>query len=164
MDGLIELIGDAMFLPQIIDIIKSVSPALGTALGGPLGGIVGSLISSKLGIIDMNNTTQVSDALLKPDSQSKLKELELQLTDLQNARLQANKDEGWQKLVRPLLALFAMIAVFGDVVLIEYVTNSLVQQILVMMLVILVWDIRQIYKFYFGSSDDLPNFPFIKKK
>jgi hypothetical protein len=26
------------------------------------------------------------------------------------------------------------------------------------MLVFLVWDVRQIYKFYFGSGDDLPDF------
>lgn len=153
-----------MFPPQIIDIIRSVSPALGSALAGPIGGIVGSLISSKLGIIDMNNTTQVADALLKPDSQDKLKELELQLNDLQNARIQEEKSTGLQKLIRPMLAICAMLAIFIDVVFIDTVQNEMVKQILILMLVILVWDVRQIYKFYFGSSDDLPNLPFMKNK
>lgn len=111
----------------------------------------------------MSNHESVKKALEGTQNQDKLRDLEMQLTDLQNARLSAEKDQGAQRLVRPFLALLAMIAVFLDILAIQYVTDKMLNEILIMMLVFLVWDIRQIYKFYFGSSDDLPN-PFMKKK
>lgn len=145
----------------VIELIGKVSPMLGKILGEPLG--VGNLISTALGGVDMSNTEEVKKALESPDAVEKLKELELQLTDLQNARLVAQKDTGGLKLIRPFLALLAMCALVGDIYWIQYVTDKMLNEILIMMLVFLIWDIRQIYKFYFGSSEDLPN-PFIKKK
>ncbi len=152
-----------MFPTSIVELISKTSPVLGSALGGPVGAIVGDLISSALGGVDMSNHESVKKALEGTQNQDKLRDLEMQLTDLQNARLSAEKDQGAQRLVRPFLALLAMIAVFLDILAIQYVTDKMLNEILIMMLVFLVWDIRQIYKFYFGSSDDLPN-PFIKKK
>lgn len=146
----------------LISLISKVSPILGSALAGPAGGIVGSLISSALGV-DMNNKDDVAKKLDDPECVAKLKEVELQFSDLQNARLEASKDQGYLKLVRPLLALFSMLAIFADIWAIEYTTNEILEQILIVMLVILVWDVRQIYKFYFGSGDDVPSF-LIKKK
>jgi hypothetical protein len=148
----------------IIDIISKVSPILGTALGGPIGSVVGSLISTALGGVDMSNTEQVAKVLQDPANIQKLKELELQLNDLQNARLSAEKEKGAQKLIRPLLALAAMVAIFIDVYFIDYVNDSVVRQIMIMMLIFLVWDIRQIYKFYFGNYDDVPTIPFMMPK
>lgn len=109
----------------------------------------------------MNNTTQVANALAKPESQEKLKELELQLTDLQNARIMASKES---PVPRIMLAVAAHLALFADIYFIEHVHTDLLKQLLLMMMVILVWDIRQVYKFYFGSSGDLPEMPFIKRK
>jgi hypothetical protein len=152
-----------MFPLSLVELITKHTPILGAALGGPVGSVVGSLISTALGGIDMSNTEVVKQALDKPDSVAKLKELELQLSDLQNARLAAAKDTGALRYQRLFLAVLAMVALVADIYAINYVTDKMLSEILVMMLVFLVWDIRQIYKFYFGSSDDLPN-PFIKKK
>lgn len=152
-----------MFPVKLVEMISKNTPILGAALGGPVGSAVGSLISTVLGGIDMSNTEQVQKALDSPAVAQKLKDLELQFNDLQNARVIAQKDTGGLKLVRPFLALLAMCALVADIYAIQYVTDKMLSEILVMMLVFLVWDIRQIYKFYFGSSDDLPH-PFIKKK
>lgn len=146
----------------LISLISKVSPFLGSALAGPAGGIVGSLISNALGV-DMNKHDEVARKLEDPLCIAKLKEIELQFSDLQNARLEASKDQGYLKLVRPILALFSMLAIFADIYAIEYTTNGVLEQILVVMLVVLVWDVRQIYKFYFGSGEEIPTF-MIKKK
>lgn len=152
-----------MFPTSIVELISKTSPVLGSALGGPVGGVVGDLISSVLGGVDMTDHESVAKSLQGQQNQDKLRALEMQLTDLQSARLSAEKEQGAQKLVRPFLALLAMAAVFVDILAIQYVTDKMLNEILIMMLVFLIWDIRQIYKFYFGSSDDLPN-PFTKKK
>lgn len=112
----------------------------------------------------MTDPESVSKALEDPAVVQKLKELELQLTDIQNARMFAQKESGAIKFIRPALAFAAMLTVFIDVWMIDLVQNDVARQILVVMLVFLVWDIRQIYKFYFGSSDELPNMPFVKRK
>jgi hypothetical protein len=149
---------------MIIDIISKISPFLGSMLGGPVGGIVGSLISKTLGGIDMSDPSKVIDAIKNdPDAERKLKELELQLKDLQGAREQSNNETGALRFTRPLLAIIAMIAIVIDMYAIECVTNQIVQQILIVMLVMIVWDIRQIYKFYFGSGDSLPKLNIFKK-
>lgn len=143
---------------QIIEIVSKVAPVLGTALVGPAGALIGGLISATLGV-DMNKPDDVIKKIEDdPSSIDKLKEIEIQVTDIQNARMEASKETGFGKIVRPFLALFAMIAIFTDIFLIDYVENQTVQQILIVMLVFLVWDVRQIYKFYFGSGEDLPNF------
>lgn len=143
---------------MIIEIISKISPFLGSMLGGPIGGIVGSLISNALGGIDMSDPSKVIDAIKNdPDAERKLKELELQLKDLQGAREQSNSETGALRFTRPLLAMIAMIAIVIDLYAIQNVDNQIVQQVLIVMLVMIVWDIRQIYKFYFGSGDSLPN-------
>jgi hypothetical protein len=152
-----------MFPTSIIDLISKTSPVLGSALGGPIGGVVGDLISSVLGGVNMTDHESVAKSLEGQQNQQKLRDLEMQLTDLQNARLAAEKDTGVLRYQRIFLALLAMAALVGDIYAIQYVTDKMLNEILIMMLVFLVWDIRQIYKFYFGSSEDLPN-PFMKKK
>ncbi len=142
---------------SLIPIISKVSPILGSALGGPAGALVGSLISSTLGV-DMSKPEDLISKLSEPSSVDKLKDLELQLKDLQDARTQASKDTGALRFVRPALALFAMVAIFIDILLINYVEDYVVNQILVVLLVSLVWDVRQIYKFYFGSGEEVPSF------
>jgi len=141
----------------LVPIISKVSPLLGSALGGPAGALVGSLISSTLGV-DMSKPEDLLNKLSDPSALDKLKELELQLKDLQDARIEASKDTGALRFVRPALALFAMLAIFADVLLINYVEDYVVNQILIVMLVSLVWDVRQIYKFYFGSGEEVPSF------
>lgn len=153
-----------MFPTLIVTAISRISPVLGSALGGPLGSVVGSLISSVLGGVDMQNSDIVSQALNNPEAIKKIKELELQFTDLQNARLEASKETGTIRFVRPILAIVSMFAIVADIIAIEYTTNEILSQVLIIMLVILVWDVRQIYKFYFGSGDDLPNLPFLNTK
>lgn len=153
-----------MFPSGIIELVSKNAPTLGGLLGGSVGLAVGDLVSTVLGGANMNDRESVSKALDNPTFAEKLKELEWQLNDLQNARLIAQKETGLTRLIRPALALAAMVAIFADVYFIDHVHNEIVKQVLVMMLVFLVWDIRQIYKFYFGSSDDLPNLPFLKKK
>lgn len=141
----------------LIPIISKVSPVLGSALGGPAGALVGSLISSTLGV-DMSKPEDLISKLTEPSSVDKLKDLELQLKDLQDARSIASKDTGALRFVRPVLALFAMVAIFADILLINYVEDYVVNQILIVLLVSLVWDVRQIYKFYFGSGEEVPSF------
>lgn len=109
----------------------------------------------------MANPESVLKALEVPSNVDKLKELELQLTDLQNARVAASKES---PLPRLLLAVAAHLALFADVYFIEHVHNDLLRQLLLMMMVILIWDIRQVYKFYFGSSSDLPDMGLVKRK
>lgn len=142
---------------SLIPIISKVSPILGSALGGPAGALVGSLISSTLGV-DMSKPEDLISKLTEQSSLDKLKGLELQLKDLQDARSEASKDTGALRFVRPILALFAMVAIFVDIILINYVEDYVVNQILVVLLVSLVWDVRQIYKFYFGSGEEVPSF------
>lgn len=143
---------------SLVPIISKVSPVLGSALGGPAGALVGSLISSTLGV-DMNKPEEILNKLdSDPSSLDKLKELELQLKDLQDARRESSKEVGALRFVRPILAGLAMLAIFVDVILINYVEDYVVNQILVVMLVSLVWDVRQIYKFYFGSGEEVPSF------
>lgn len=150
-----------MFPASLVDIITKVAPSLAGYMLGPLGGVVGNLISSQLGGVDMSNVNEVQKALEQPESQQKLKELELQLTDLQNARVAASKES---PLPRLLLAVAAHLALFADIYFIEHVHNDMLKQLLLMMMCILIWDIRQVFKFYFGSSSELPSFPFLKKK
>ena len=111
----------------------------------------------------MQDSDRVSSALSWSGNVDKLKELELQLKDVQNARQIAGKESGSIKWVRPFLALLAMGALMADIYAIQYVTDKMLSQILITMLVVLAWDIRQIYKFYFGSSDDPPNLGFKQK-
>lgn len=153
----------SIFPDVLVSIISKVSPVLGTALGGPAGGLVGSLISGALGV-DMNKTDEVVKALEDPIMVSKLKELELQMNDLQNARSEASKETGGLRFVRPILAIVAMFAIFADVILINHVTDRVVNEILIIMLVSLVWDVRQIYSFYFGKGEEVPSFLLPKKK
>lgn len=152
-------------MTNLISFISQFAPVLGTALGGPSGAIVGGLISSILGV-DMSKPDDVINHINNnPECIDKLKALEDQLTDIQDARAKASSETGYIRLVRPFLAVLGMLTIFGDIFLIDYVKSEIVKQILIVMLVFLVWDIRQIYKFYFGSSDDLPNvFEFFKKK
>ena len=148
----------------VSSIISKVAPALGGALAGPAGGFVGSLISSVLGV-DMSKPDEVEKKIQEdPDCVVKLKELELQLADLQSARAEASKETGYLRLIRPFLAIAAMMAIFIDIVLIKYIVDDdIVKQILIVMMVCLVWDVRQIYKFYFGSDSDVPRFLFRKR-
>ena len=150
-----------MFPASVIEIVSKVSPFIGNILGGPVGSTVGNLVSNALGGVNMQDSKHVEDALSWSGNVDKLKELELQLKDLQNARAFAQKETS--KWIRPFLALLAMLAVFADIVAIQYVTDKMLNEILIMMLVFLIWDIRQIYSFYFGKSEDLPNV-FTKRK
>lgn len=153
-----------MFAAGIIELISKASPFIGSMLGSPSGKVVGDLVSTALGGANMGDLESVSKSLSQPGAIDKLKELELQLTDLQNARLSAEKDTGVLRFQRLFLAVLAMGALVADIYAIQYVTDKMLNEILVMMLVFLVWDVRQIYKFYFGSSDDTPNMSLIKKK
>lgn len=150
---------------DIKSIISGISPVLGSALGGPAGGAIGLLISKVLGV-DMKNPEDLKNKIEHdPSCIDKLKELELQLSDMQQARDIASKETGGLRLVRPLLAVGAMFAIFVDILLIKYfVVDDLVKQILIVMMVFLVWDIRQIYKFYFGNEEEVPNFLLKRKK
>ena len=142
-----------MFPLGVIEILSKVAPSLANTID--------HLISSSLGGVDMKDSYEVAKALDSPESQMNLKELELQLNDLKNARETASKESPIPRLV---LAIAAMFAVFADIIAIQYVTDKMLNEILIMMLVWLIWDIRQVYKFYFGSSSDAPTFPFMKKK
>lgn len=152
-----------MFPSSVVEVISKVSPLIGELLGGPVGSTVGNLVSSALGGVNMQDSDRVSSALSWSGNVDKLKELELQLKDVQNARQIAGKESGSIKWVRPFLALLAMGALMADIYAIQYVTDKMLSQILITMLVFLAWDIRQIYKFYFGSSDDPPNLGFKQK-
>ncbi len=150
---------------DIISIISKVSPVLGSAMGAPGGGIVGLLISKVLGV-DMKDPELLKKKIDDdPLCLAKLKELEFQISDIQSARMEARGDTGLLKFVRPGLAIAAMMAVFIDILLIRYVVDDeLVKQILIVMMVFLIWDIRQIYKFYFGNEEEVPNFLLNKLK
>lgn len=150
-----------MFPSIIVNIISKIAPTVGRMLGSPVTESIGNLVSSALGGVDMANPESVLKALEVPSNVDKLKELELQLTDLQNARVAASKES---PLPRLLLAVAAHLALFADVYFIEHVHNDLLRQLLLMMMVILIWDIRQVYKFYFGSSSDLPDMGLVKRK
>lgn len=146
-----------------VNLISNISPIVARALLGPAGQVFGSFLSSKLGGVDMNTQSFVDKLKNDPDTEKKIKEFEAELNDLQQARLFAEKDTGLYRLVRPILAIAAMFAIVFDIIAINYTNNLMLEQVLVVMLVVLVWDVRQIYKFYFGDYNDLPDF-FSKKK
>lgn len=140
---------------ELINVISKASPVLGSALAGPAGAIVGALISNAVGV-DVSDPKGVEQKLKDPAVMDKLRELELQLADLKDAREEASKETGLVKLTRPFLAILSMIAILTDLFMINHVNNQLAQQVLIVMLIFLVWDIRQIYKFYFGSGETIP--------
>lgn len=144
---------------DITDAISKISPTLGAGLAGPAGAIIGALIGNALKV-DTLDSKKIADKLKEPESIDKLKELELKLADLQDAREEASKETGINKLTRPFLALLSMLALLIDLIAMNFSTSNLVQQVLLIMLIFIIWDIRQIYKFYFGSGE---NIPFIKK-
>ena len=145
---------------SIVSVIGKVAPAVGTALGGPFGGLVGTLVSNALGGVDISDHKQVEKKLQEdPQCIDRLKELELQISDIKSAREEASKETGYIRFVRPLLAFGGMMAIFIDIILIKYVVDDeIIKDILVLMMVFLVWDIRQIYKFYFGNQEGIPGF------
>lgn len=140
-----------------IDIISKVSPVLGAALGGPMGGLVGSLISKVLGV-DMKNPEELSKKMEDPECASKLKELELELSELQNARDAAARETGFMRYMRPMLVILAFVSLFLDFILLIYVENEMIKQALLVFTGVLILDIRQIYKMYFGSFDEKTSF------
>lgn len=142
------------FPEDVVGVIRKVSPVLGTALGGPAGGLVGSLISSILGV-DMNNHEEVSKKIDNdPECQVKLRELELQFKDLQTAREEASKEQGFARIFRPMMVIVAYISLFIDLALIKYCQDELIRQILILFTGVLILDIRQMHKLYFGSGED----------
>lgn len=153
-----------MLIPlPVIDIISKASPFLGSLLGGPAGGLVGSVISSVLGV-DMKSPEEVEKKVSEDKALDKLKEIESQISDIQMARQEASKETGFIRFVRPFLALVAMSTIFINILLIRYVVDDeTVKQILIVMMIFLVWDIRQIYKFYFGKGENMPEFLLRKK-
>lgn len=143
---------------NIISVISAVSPVLGKALGGPAGGVVSSIISKVLGV-NMNSPESVKKALEEnPECAAQLKELELELAELQSARNSANQEEGFMRYVRPILVLLAFLSLFADIVLLMYVKDEAVRQLLWVFTGVLILDIRQIYKLYFGNWEEKTNF------
>ena len=63
----------------------------------------------------MTDHESVAKSLEGQQNQQKLRDLEMQLTDLQNARLAAEKDTGVLRYQRIFLALLAMAALVGDI-------------------------------------------------
>jgi len=145
---------------EIVSIVSKVSPALGTLLGGPIGGVVGTLMSNALGV-DMEKPEYLKEKLQDPNFLEELKTFEAQLSDIQDARQKAASEIGAIRYFRPFLVLLAFAALFIDVLLIMYVENDMIEQILLVFMGMLVFDIKQIYRFYFGSGEEvsaiLPN-------
>lgn len=142
------------FPSSIISIVSKIAPTLGTALGGPAGSLVGSLVSSTLGGVDMKNEDEVKKKIeCDHDSVQKLRELELQFKDLKSARDAAENEKGAKWWFRAGLVVLAYLSLFVDVVLIYFLDNALIRDILVLFTGVLILDIRQMHKLYFGSSD-----------
>lgn len=153
-----------MFPNLIVSLISKVAPNLGNALIGPAANAVGSLISSTLGV-NMNNTDELIEKIKSdPSVIDKLVALDKGYSDIQNARQYGDREIGIYRLIRPLMAFIAMCTIFVDIYFIEWVTDPLIKQVLVVMLIFLVWDIRQIYRFYFGQSSDESNFFGLRNK
>src|SRR5579863_6794340 len=100
-----------MYPKLIVNAISSISPILGAALTGPLSVIAGRLISSTLGGVDMQDSDDVKEKLKDNASVRKLKELELQFSDIQNARATASQQQGFNKYVYFFLAIIAHLAI-----------------------------------------------------
>ena len=137
----------------VILAISKFAPTLGTLLGGPLGSLFGSLVSSALGGVDMKNKDDVLKKLDSEDTQQKLKELELQFSDLKSARLSAEHEKGAKWWFRPFMVVLAYFSLFVDVGLIYFIDNDTIRQILILFTGVLILDIRQMHKLYFGSSN-----------
>lgn len=71
---------------NLIDIVKNISPILGTALGGPAGGLVGTAIASLFGANPKDSEDLIKRINSDANAILKLKELEL---DWQKAQLSA---------------------------------------------------------------------------
>ncbi|HXK00732.1 MAG TPA: hypothetical protein VNF93_02460 [Buchnera sp. (in: enterobacteria)] len=142
-----------MFPNIIISLISKFAPNLGLALGGPASYAVESLISSTLGVDMKSQDDLINKIKDDPTIIDKLVALDKDFNDVKNAREYGSREIGLYRLVRPIMAFMAMCAIFVDILFIEYIKDTTVKQVLVVMLVFLVWDIRQIYRFYFGQSD-----------
>lgn len=139
---------------EVISIISKISPVIGSALAGPSGSIVGYLVSSIFGG-KMENPEDVQKKIEDdPVVLNEIKKLEIQLGDLKSARDFAEKEDGNMKWFRPLLVLIAYLALFADIILLYYIKDNLIKQILILFTGVLVLDIRQMHRMYFGSTPD----------
>ena len=102
-------------MDQLLNILKSVAPALGTAVAGPLGGAAISAIANKIGVpADVQSVTNALTG--NPELQLKLREIDVREFEVE----QQNVSDRWQadmssdsslaKNIRPLTLIYLLTA------------------------------------------------------
>lgn len=102
-------------MDQLLNILKSVAPALGTAVAGPLGGAAISAIANKIGVpADVNSITAALAG--NPDLAYKLREIDVRAFEVEqqnvSARWQADmaSDSWLSKNIRPMTLIYLLTA------------------------------------------------------
>jgi hypothetical protein len=162
---------------ELISLVSKSAPLVGTVLGSPLAGIAISLLASFFGA----KTGDLSDLLSKiqndPEAALKLKTLQFQheetlkqiasndfqksIDDKESAR--AMQEEyiartGHTDPMLPFLVILLFFSIFS--IIFSFIYFSIapdIKTVLVMVLTILIREIPDIYKLYFGASDDDTN-------
>jgi hypothetical protein len=148
---------------DLLNLLKSVAPALATAVAGPLGAAAITAISSKLGVSD--SVEEVAKAIAgDPQAAQKLAELELEYAkldaqDRDSARkayaavATSENSTKLEKLVVPILALGVVGLAFTLIGILMFVdTPSDQQQLVIFALGFITSAAGQVLSFYFGSS------------
>lgn len=141
------------------------APILGTALGGPLGGVAGSLIASVFGGSPANPSDLLARIQQDADAAVKLKQIELdheetlkKLTlqaqedsdkDTQDARKMNDARDDW---IRMILASLLIATTIISIRFALTSTDANDEHMLYMVIMYLILEITQIYKYYFGGN------------
>lgn len=148
---------------ELIKMVSSMAPAIGTALGGPLGGIAVSALAERFGVKD--EVEAVTKAIkADPEAALKLQQLEVEkfkaiLADKDSARNRevaiatSDKVPLINKLISPTLALVIVVAWVGiQFTLLNTTVPQEMRELVARVLGTLDGALMVILSFYFGSS------------
>lgn len=151
---------------DLIDMIKTVAPALATAVAGPLGGAAVSAIANKFGVED--SVQAVAQAIAgDPQAAQKLAELELEYARLDSADRDSSREREVKiavsqdaplinKIVTPVLALGTVTVSFMLLAAIMFLPdiNGNRKDIAIYVLGAVNAATVQVLSYYFGASHD----------
>jgi hypothetical protein len=151
-------------MDKILDLVKSVAPALATALGGPLAGAAVTAIAEKFGVEDTVEAVTNALQVASPEQLVKLQEIDIKKLELENAdrdsarkahmAIATSPDAHWlEKLTMPILALGTVSLAFLLIGILLFINIPDSQEnIIIFALGFITSAATQVLSFYFGSS------------
>lgn len=143
----------APWLNELVSLVSKEAPLLGSVLGGPFGGVAGSLIAEAFG--QGSSVDILSKVSSDPDAAAKLKDIEdkhievlkkLSVDDLVSAR--AMPVRGWEREI--VIGLLVFLLMFC-IVAMQIVTDVKLDHFLLVAITVLLVELRQAFKLYFGG-------------